>query len=103
ALRPRASAGATGKRFPARPRPRCRRREPAMKRALALLLLTAASAAQAATIAITNAEVHTLGRAGILHNATVLIRDERIEAVGVDVAPPAGAQVVDARGKVVTP
>jgi imidazolonepropionase-like amidohydrolase len=37
------------------------------------------------------------------HPATVVIRGDRIEAVGPDVAVPAGARVVDALGKTVLP
>ncbi len=69
----------------------------------------AAPAADSATgstgsiIAITGGTVHTLGAAGTLDNATVLIENGRIRAVGKDVAIPAGARRIDAAGKVVTP
>jgi len=59
--------------------------------------------AHAQTIAITGGVVHTLGKAGVLKDATVLIVDGKITAVGKDVAIPDGAQIVDASGKVVTP
>jgi len=55
------------------------------------------------TIAITNAEIHTLGRAGVITHGTLLIRDHRIDAVGENLAPPPGARVIDAGGKPVTP
>ncbi len=55
------------------------------------------------SIAITNAEVHTLGRAGVITHGTLLIRDHRIEAVGENLSPPPGARVIDAGGKPVTP
>ncbi|HYG65990.1 MAG TPA: amidohydrolase family protein [Thermoanaerobaculia bacterium] len=54
-------------------------------------------------MAITGATVHTLGAAGKLEGATVLIEDGRIRAVGRDVAVPSGARRIDAAGKVVTP
>jgi imidazolonepropionase-like amidohydrolase len=38
-----------------------------------------------------------------INNGTVLIRDGMIVAVGAQVTVPAGAQTIDARGKVVTP
>lgn len=57
----------------------------------------------AETIAITGAEVHTVGDAGTLENATILIEDGRIAAVGRDVDVPGDARRVDADGKVVTP
>ena len=68
------------------------------------LVLTAPFAAPAAsqTVAITNARVHTM-RGPALENATVVIRDGRIESVASGVAVPAGARVIDARGGVITP
>lgn len=69
--------------------------------ALAALSL-AAVPARAQAIAITGGTVHPVSGAPIEHG-TVLIRDGRIVAVGADVAIPADARRVDARGKVVTP
>jgi imidazolonepropionase-like amidohydrolase len=54
-------------------------------------------------VAITGATVHTMGPAGTLHSATVLIAGGRIQAVGAGIAVPAGARRIDAAGKVVTP
>jgi len=59
--------------------------------------------ATSSIIAITGGTVHTLGAAGTLDNATVLIENGRIRAVGKDIAIPAGARRIDAAGKVVTP
>lgn len=56
----------------------------------------------AATIAITGGTVE-VGDGTTLTNATVLIEGDRITAVGPDVKAPAGARIVDARGKIVTP
>lgn len=61
------------------------------------------SPALADTIAITGGTVHTLGGAGTLENATVLVKDGRIEAVGTNINIPSGAEVIDAKGKVVAP
>lgn len=76
-----------------------------MKR-LALLLATTvlatASAAQAATVAIINARILSPNAAEIA-NGTVIVRDGKIVSVGAGGATPAGAQVVDAKGGVVTP
>ncbi len=58
---------------------------------------------RAETYAITNATVHTLGDAGTVQNATVIIKDGKISAVGANVVVPAGTTVIDATGKVVTP
>ena len=56
----------------------------------------------AQTIAITGGTVYPVSGPKI-DNATVLIRDGRIAAVGTSVAIPAGATRIDATGKWVTP
>jgi imidazolonepropionase-like amidohydrolase len=65
-------------------------------------VLGAAAAAGAETIAITGATVYPVSGPKI-PNGTVVIRDGRIIAVGANVAIPAGARRIDARGKIVTP
>jgi len=57
----------------------------------------------AQTTAITGATVHTVGPAGTLENATVVIENGRIAEVGTGIQVPAGATVIDATGKIVTP
>src|SRR5688500_16593531 len=69
--------------------------------ALAVLALIPA-AAGAQTIAITGGRVFPVSGAPI-ENATVLMRDGKIVAVGADVAIPEGAQRIDAAGRWVTP
>jgi imidazolonepropionase-like amidohydrolase len=59
--------------------------------------------AQPAVLLVRNATVWTQGPAGKLEGADVLVREGRITAVGKALAAPAGAQVVDASGKHVTP
>jgi imidazolonepropionase-like amidohydrolase len=56
----------------------------------------------AQTIAITGGTVYPVSGPKI-ENATVLIRDGKIAAVGTNVAVPAGAMRIDASGKWVTP
>ena len=56
----------------------------------------------AQTIAITGGTVYPVTGPKI-ENATVIIRDGRIAAVGANVAIPTGATRIDAAGKVVTP
>jgi len=56
----------------------------------------------AQTIAITGGTVYPVSGPKI-ENATVLIRDGKIAAVGTSVAVPAGATRIDASGKFVTP
>jgi imidazolonepropionase-like amidohydrolase len=53
-------------------------------------------------IAITNARILPVSGAAI-ERGTVLIRGDRIEAVGANVTVPAGARIIDAAGKIVTP
>ncbi|MHB1327255.1 MAG: amidohydrolase family protein [Gemmatimonadales bacterium] len=66
----------------------------------ALASLTASAAAQ--TVAITNGTVYPVSGPKI-ERGTVIITNGRIAAVGAGVAVPAGATVVDAAGKWVTP
>ncbi|WP_439641891.1 amidohydrolase family protein [Nevskia sp.] len=68
-----------------------------------LTALLLGSPAQAERFAIIHAEVHTVASAGVLRDATVLVRNGRIEAVGNEVAIPDGSRVIDARGRPVTP
>lgn len=64
--------------------------------------LIAAPVALAQPVAITGGKVVTNTSQGILENATVVINNGRVVSVGT-AAPPAGARVIDARGKWVTP
>ena len=54
------------------------------------------------TIAIQGARLLTVTH-GVIENGTVLVENGKISAVGAGVRVPAGAKVIDARGKVVTP
>lgn len=60
------------------------------------------AAAQKGAIAIKNATVHT-GEGTVIENATIIIENGKITAVGKDVKIPAGAEVTDAGGKQVYP
>ena len=74
-----------------------------MRRAILLAALVAAAAPAAAqTVAIEGGTVHTAAGPPI-QGGTVLIQNGRITAVGTNVAVPAGARRIDARGKWVTP
>jgi imidazolonepropionase-like amidohydrolase len=57
----------------------------------------------AAPVLIKNATVHTAGSAGVLQHTDVLISDGRIAELGRDLKAPAGAEIIDAAGKPVTP
>ncbi len=70
---------------------------------IALLQSPASAVGSEPGIAITGARVHTLAAAGTLEDATVLVRDGRIESVLTGEPVPDGYAVVEAAGKVVTP
>ncbi|MEM7560484.1 MAG: amidohydrolase family protein [Planctomycetota bacterium] len=67
-----------------------------------LLVLPNAAQAQR-TLAITNARLETVSKAGVIENGTVLVQDGKIAAVGKDVKIPVAAQVIDAGGKTLMP
>ena len=69
----------------------------------AALLLLAPAPAGAQDILIRGARVHTAAAAGTLENADVLVQGGRIAAVGAGLAAPAGATVVEAKGRPLTP
>jgi imidazolonepropionase-like amidohydrolase len=69
----------------------------------ALAAAAVSGAASAQTVLIQNARVHTVGPQGTIENGDVLIQNGVIEAVGVDLPQPAGATIVNASGRVVTP
>ena len=72
-------------------------------RIAAVLVAFAASVTFAQTTVISGATVHTIGPEGTLENATILIVDGRISAVGDLAVVPAEATFIDASGKIVTP
>jgi imidazolonepropionase-like amidohydrolase len=70
--------------------------------ALLAALVVTPRAAGAETVAFTGATVHTVS-GPTLENATIVIENGRIVAVGRDLAPPAGARVVACAGKHIYP
>lgn len=57
---------------------------------------------QSQPIVVTGATVH-VGNGQVLNNASVVIVNGKITAVGTNITPPAGAKTVDAQGKHVYP
>ncbi|GIL39658.1 amidohydrolase family protein [Roseiterribacter gracilis] len=74
-----------------------------MRVLLLLALLLAASPAQAETVAVTNARAFTMIGNEPVENATIVLRDGKIDSVVRNGPVPAGARVVDAGGSIVTP
>src|SRR4051812_32021234 len=71
----------------------------------ALAVFVAAAAVETAgaqTIAITGGKVYPVS-GPVIENGTVVITNGKISAVGANVPVPAGAQRIDATGKIVTP
>lgn len=66
-------------------------------------LLIAATTAHAETVAIVHATAWTLTSDQPTKDATILIADGRIVSVAAAASPPAGARVIDAGGRPVTP
>jgi imidazolonepropionase-like amidohydrolase len=54
-------------------------------------------------VLVRNATIWTMGPQGILENADLLVSDGRVAAVGQGLSAPAGATVIEAEGRHVTP
>jgi hypothetical protein len=67
------------------------------------LVLAAALPAAAQDLLITNATVHTAGARGTLKDHDVLVQGGVVRAIAPELAAPAGATVVDAKGRPLTP
>jgi hypothetical protein len=70
--------------------------------AIVLLIAAPAFAAEPAVV-IHNANVETLGPAGRIEKATVVVRNGKIEAVGKTVKEPDDANIIDAAGGTIMP
>jgi len=74
-----------------------------MRTLVAIALLSCVTLANAQTVLIRGATVHTVGEQGVLNNSDVLIRDGKIAEVGSGLSAPAGATTVGANGRALTP
>lgn len=74
-----------------------------MRTLVAIALLGCAALANAQTVLIRGATVHTVGEQGVLSNTDVLLRDGKIANVGTGLSAPDGATTVDAKGRALTP
>ena len=68
-----------------------------------LLCLATSFDANAETLFINDATVHTMSSQSVLQDADILIRDGRIRSVGTDLSAPPDALVIEANGRPVTP
>lgn len=68
-----------------------------------VLAVALATPVAAETVLIRDGRIVTNTAAGVIENGDVLIVDERISAVGANIAAPRGARVVEAQGRYVTP
>jgi hypothetical protein len=74
-----------------------------MRTLVAIALLSCAALANAQSVLIRGATVHTVGDQGVLKNTDVLVRDGKIAAVGAGLSAPSGVTTVDANGRALTP
>jgi len=68
----------------------------------AVIAAVGVSTAMAQTTAIMNGDVHTVS-GSVIEDGDVIIVNGRITQVGANLSAPAGASVIDAQGKVITP
>jgi imidazolonepropionase-like amidohydrolase len=66
-------------------------------------LATSAASAAPAAVLLKNGAIHTEGARGTLEGGSVLIVGGRVTAIGRDLVAPAGAEVIDLKGRPVTP
>ena len=71
--------------------------------ATVMVLVCLSAAAQAQDLLVRNATVHTASARGSLQHADVLVQGGIIRAVGNGLSAPAGANVVEADGRPLTP
>ncbi|MFW6027503.1 MAG: amidohydrolase family protein [bacterium] len=69
----------------------------------AAAVMALVSSAQAQTVLIRGAKVHTAGEQGTLEDHDILIREGRIAALGPELEAPEEATVLEAEGRPVTP
>ena len=74
-----------------------------MRTLVAVLLLLACGTARAETVAIVNARTFTGTGSSPMEDATIVISGGRIASIASGARPPAGARVIDAAGRIVTP
>jgi len=71
--------------------------------ALLLVLLLGASPAAGQVVAIVHARAYPITPAAVVEDATLVFANGHIVSLSAHGAPPAGAQIIDAGGRIVTP
>jgi Amidohydrolase family len=66
-------------------------------------LAAAISSLRPRPVLIRDAKIHTLTAAGTLEHTDILISEGKIAAIGHGISAPAGAEIIDAKGRPVTP
>lgn len=74
-----------------------------MKRLLLITSLLVSSQAWSETLFINDATVHTMGIRSTMQDTDILIRDGRVQSLGMGLDAPADATVIEAEGRPVTP
>lgn len=67
------------------------------------LVLATLLPAKAETVAIVGAKAYAMTSAAPIEDATIVVRDGKIVAIGPRLTPPANARVIQAQGHIVTP
>jgi imidazolonepropionase-like amidohydrolase len=70
---------------------------------IAAALAALAGPAIASTTAIVGATIYSADQSGVIRDGTLIMKDGRISAIGKGLPVPAGATVINAAGKIVTP
>ena len=74
-----------------------------MKTLLAVALMLTSTSTWSETLFINDATVHTMGIRTVMQDADVLIRDGKVQNLGVDLEAPADATMIEADGRPLTP
>ena len=74
-----------------------------VRRLMIAACLVAAGNAGAETLFINDATVHPMGIRPMMQDADILVRDGRVQALGVGLDAPSDATVIEANGRPVTP
>lgn len=71
--------------------------------ALAFMACARSAAGDDDVVAIVHAKAYTMAQAGLVEDATILIRNGTIAAIGNDIEVAADSRIIDAQGRPVTP